>query len=161
MTSLLCRMRSSRIVNGAVSTSTSLQYTQLCVGRRAALSSQFRACAIDFRRPACAAKPCRLSTSWLTFCPKSFSMIEISPNCCLGSGLACSSSNFSVKSEMVLSLESPTRKAKSMRLWGYVRFCKWPKNMGRCGAASRKGAHNRMRSSLSHPLAVPCTLFKS
>lgn len=115
MTSLLCRIRSSRIVNGAVSTSTSLQYTQLCVGRSAALKSQLRAWAINFRRLACAAKPWRLSTSWLTFCPKSFSSIEISPYGCFGSGSFCRSVSIWERSERVRSFESDTKKAKSMR----------------------------------------------
>jgi len=43
MTSLLWRIRSSKIENGAVSTSTSLQYTQEWYGLSAALRSQFLA----------------------------------------------------------------------------------------------------------------------
>lgn len=161
MTSLLCRIRSSRMVNGAVSTSTSRQYTHEWYGRSAALSSQLRARAMSFRLLACAAKPWRLSTSWLTVWPKSFSMMEISPKCIDSSSLAWISSRCWASTSSVRSLESDTRNATSSRWCGYVKLRRCEKNMGRCSSASRSGTHTRIRSSRSHPRAVPCTLERS
>lgn len=78
-----------------------------------------------------------------------------------GSGSAWSFSRPSTSESRVRSFESDTRKAISIRWWGYVKFRRWPKNNGKFTSASRSGAHSKIRSPLSHPFAVPWKFARS